>query len=385
MADFYETLGVERGATQEDIKKAYRKKALQYHPDKNPGDKVSSDKFKQVSEAYETLSDEKKRKIYDQFGEAGLRGSGMGGGGGPGPGGFSSMEEALRTFMGAFGSGGAGSIFDSFFGFEGGGPGGTAYAQQGASKKVTLSLTFEEASMGVQKEVAITNFVTCTKCSGSGANSPNDVSTCATCGGSGQLHQTRGFFSMTSACTTCHGSGTMITKPCTGCHGTGTAKKKQNVKIHIPAGIDSGMRLKMAGYGDAGEAGGPPGDLYVYVTVEPHDVFKREGDDIVLELPISFTDATLGCKKDIPTIGGTSYRLTIPEGTQSGKILRVKEQGFPNVHGGGKGDLRIHIKVEIPVNLSADQKRLLQEFAATEKPNNSPQTKSFFDKLKSFF
>jgi molecular chaperone DnaJ len=380
MTDYYQILGVSKGASQEEIKKAYRKKALQYHPDKNQGDTDAAGKFKEVSEAYETLSDENKRKIYDQYGAEGLRNHHMGGG--PGGAGFSSMEEALRTFMGAFGGGGGGSVFDSFFGFENG---KGSFSQAGASKKIQLEISFEEAALGVTKEAQITNLSNCTKCDGSGANSKSDMKHCSTCGGSGQLQQTRGFFSMTSTCPYCHGSGTVITKPCTSCHGAGKIKKKQTVKIQIPAGIDSGMRLKMSGYGDAGEGGGPSGDLYVYVQVKPHDIFKRSGDDIILDLPINFTEAALGTKKDIPTLDGTTYRLTIPEGSQPGKVLRIKGQGFSNVHGNGKGDLLIQLMVETPVHLTAEQKRLLTEFAATEKPQNSPNSKSFFDKLKQVF
>ena len=374
--NYYDILGVSKDATQEEIKKAYRKQALKYHPDKNPGDQKASDTFKQVSEAYEVISDENKRKIYDQYGEEGVKAQG-GAGGGPG---FSSMEEALRTFMGAFGGGS--SIFDNFFGFEG--PQGH-YPQQGANKKIQVTVTFEEAAKGVQKEAVIVNLLTCSDCGGSGAASPSDVKHCGTCKGSGQLDQTRGFFSMTTTCPHCHGSGTVITKACTGCHGAGKLKKKQTIKIQIPPGIDSGMRLKMNGYGDSGENNGPPGDLYVYVTVTPHEVFQRDGDDLILELPISFTDAALGSKKDIPVLEGSSYRLTIPEGAQSGKVLRIRSQGFPNVHGNARGDLLIHLRVETPVNLSSEQKKLLQDFAQTEKPQNSPQSKSFFDKLKSFF
>ncbi len=374
--NYYDILGVAKNATQEEIKKAYRKQALKYHPDKNSGDQKAADTFKQVSEAYEVLSDESKRKIYDQYGEEGVRSHGAPGGGQ----GFSSMEEALRTFMGAFGGGS--SAFDNFFGNEG--PQGH-YAQQGANKKIQVTISFEEAAKGVQKEATIMNDVTCSSCSGSGAATPSDIKHCTTCKGSGQLHQTRGFFSMTTTCPHCHGSGTVITKACTSCHGAGKLKKKQTVKIQIPAGIDSGMRLKMNGYGDAGENGGPPGDLYVYVTVTPHEVFKRDGDDLILELPISFSDAALGAKKDIPTLDSASYRLTIPEGSQSGKILRVRSQGFPNVHGNARGDLLIQLKVETPVNLSSEQKKLLKEFSEIETPQNSPQTKSFLDKLKSFF
>lgn len=382
MADFYQTLGVTKDASPEEIKKAYRKKALKYHPDKNPGDNDAAAQFKEVSEAYETLSDEKKRKIYDQYGPEGLKGSGSGGHGGPGGAGFSSMEEALRTFMGAFPGGGGGSIFDSFFGFEGG---QNSFSQPGASKRIQVSISFEEAATGVTKEAVITNLASCSKCDGSGALSKSDIKSCSTCGGSGHFQQTRGFFSMTSTCPTCHGSGSMITNPCPNCHGAGKTKKKQNIKIQIPPGIDNGMRLKMAGYGDAGENGGPPGDLYVYIQVQPHDMFERKGDDILLNLPISFVEAALGTKKEIPTLDKTSYLLTIPEGSQPGKILRIRGHGYPNVHGNGKGDLLIQIQIETPVNLSAEQKKLLQDFALTEKPQNSPNSKSFFEKLKRVF
>lgn len=386
MSDYYEVLGVAKGASAEEIKKAYRKKALKYHPDKNQGDEEAANKFKEISEAYEVLSDDNKRQMYDQFGKEGVRGSGMGGSG-PGGAGFSSMEEALRTFMGAFGGGGGpaggGGIFDSFFGFEGGG-GPESFARQGASKKIQLTISFDEAAKGVTKEAIVTNYANCEKCGGSGAASKADLKTCSTCQGNGSVHQTRGFFSMTSTCPTCHGSGTMITKPCGACHGSGRNKKKQIVNINIPAGIDSGMRMKMAGYGDAGENGSLAGDLYVYIQVAAHDMFQREGDDVILNLPISIVEAALGTKKEIPTLaGGSSYRITVPEGTQPGKVLRVKGQGFPNVHGNGKGDLLVNIQVETPVNLSKEQKELLTKFGELEKPQNSPKSKSFFDKLKS--
>ena len=380
MADYYKVLGVSKDASAAEIKKAYRKLAVKYHPDKNPDDTSAQDKFKGISEAYETLSDDKKRQIYDQFGEEGLRGQGMGGGAH----GFSSMEEALRTFMGAFGSGGGpgGSMFDNIFGFEQGGGGN--YATQGASKKLQLNIDFEEAANGITKEVVINRNVTCSKCNGSGADNPSDIKTCSTCGGNGQVQQTRGFFSMTSTCPTCHGSGQMIAKACTKCHGSGKEKKKETIKIQIPAGIDSGMRLKMSGYGDSGENGGPDGDLYVYITVKNHDVFKREGDDIYLDLPLTFTAAALGTKKEIPTLSKKGYMLTIPEGSQSGKILRIKGKGFRNVHGSGIGDLLVRLNIETPVNLSSKQKELLTKLQESLTSQNSPNSKSFFDKIKSF-
>jgi molecular chaperone DnaJ len=383
MSDYYETLGLSRASTPDEIKKAYRKSALKYHPDRNPGDAQAEKKFKEISEAYEVLSDEKKRQIYDQYGADALKGAGMGGPGG-GHAGFSSMEEALRTFMGAFGGGGGGgeSIFDSFFGFE---PESGEGERQGASKKMNLSISFEEAIKGVEKEAAITNYVACGKCDGSGAASSSSIKKCTRCRGSGQIHQTRGFFSMTSACPQCYGKGKTITDPCSECLGEGRLKSKQHIKIKVPPGVDTGMRLRMGGYGDAGEGGGPAGDLYVFITVEPHSVFEREGDDVFVELPLSFSEAALGCKKELPTPHGGSCRISIPEGTQHGKTFRVKGEGSPNVHGRGKGDMLVKVSVETPVSLSDKQKELMRQFGELEKEQNSPRKRSFFDKIKVFF
>lgn len=389
MTDYYQTLGLTKDASQDEIKKSYRKLAIKYHPDKNSGDAKAEATFKEISEAYEVLSNEKKRQVYDQYGSDALSGAGMGSSGGGA--GFSSMEEALRTFMGAFGGSqggaqGGDTMFDSFFGQEQGGGGQHVYATQGVSKKAQISINFEDAAQGVEKEIAITNHLECSKCHGNGARSPQDIKNCSTCHGTGHLHQTRGFFSMSSTCPHCHGSGKVIAVPCNECHGVGKVKKKQRVKVPIPAGIDDGMRLKMSGYGDAGEGGGPPGDLYVYIRVKPHEVFSREGDDLLMNLPISFTDACLGCKKDLPRLFAKKpLRLTIPSGTQTGKILRVKGEGLSNVHGHGKGDFLIHVQVETPVNLSQKQKDVLIKFQEIEKPQNSPQQKSFLDKIKVFF
>lgn len=380
MADYYQVLGVSRNASPEEVKKAYRKLALKCHPDKHPNDAEAESKFKEVSEAYEVLSDSKKRQMYDQYGSSAFQ---QGGGASPGGAGFSSMEEALRTFMDAFGGGGGESVFDSFFG---GGPQGGKYPSRGASKKVQLSISFEEAARGIEKEVALHSYVQCDSCRGSGARSPQSVQACQTCRGSGQLHQTQGFFSMSRTCPHCQGAGQVILHPCTSCHGIGKIKQKRAVKIPIPAGIDDGMRLKMSGYGDSGEKGGPPGDLYVYVQVKPHEFFHREGDDLLLDFPITITEASLGTKKEVPRMfDHRMMQVTIPSGIQSGKVLRIKNEGLQNVHGHGKGDLLVQVIVETPVNLNKKQKQLLEEFQKLESGENSPQRKSFLNKLKTLF
>lgn len=384
MADYYEILEVPRTASQEEIKKAYRKQALKFHPDRNPGDSEAEKRFKEVSEAYEVLSDDKKRPIYDQYGKEALRGAAAGGGH---PGGFASMDEALRTFMGAFGGMGGESIFENLFGGGdfGGGRAARPGQRQGASKRVNLTISFEDAAKGVDKELAITNYVSCTTCNGKGTASSKGVKKCSRCGGSGQIYEQRGFFSMSMGCPECQGEGQVITDPCKSCMGHGVVKEKQHVKVHIPAGVDSGMRLKMSGYGDSGQGGGPAGDLYVFITVEPHEIFHREGNDIILDLPISFTEAALGSKKEVPALNSRLCRLTIPEGTQNGKTFRVKGEGFPNVHGQGHGDLLVKVFVETPTRLSDKQKQLLQEFGELEGPSNLPNRKSFLDKIKDLF
>ncbi|MFA5250163.1 MAG: molecular chaperone DnaJ [Parachlamydiales bacterium] len=378
MTDYYQILGLEKGASEEEIKKAYRKKALKYHPDRNPNNPEAEKTFKEVSEAYEVLSDPQKKQIYDQYGKEALNAQSGGNSGA----GFSSMEEALRTFMGAFGGGGSfggGSIFDSFFGFE-----NESSAARGSSKKTDITLTYEEAARGLEKEVFIYNLTVCESCNGLGALSASDIKTCPACRGEGQIFQSRGFFSMSSTCPTCGGAGKTIVRPCPTCSGAGRTKKKQHVKITIPPGVDEGMRLKMKGYGDA-SPGGKNGDLYVHIHLQPHETFSRDGDDVYLDLPITFTEAALGAKKEVPTLYKESFRIAIPEGTQSGKILRVRGKGFPNVHHQGSGDLLARILVETPISLSEKQKELLRLFEKTETPANHPHKRSFFEKLKAFF
>ena len=363
--------------------------AIKYHPDKNPDNPDAEKHFKEVSEAYEVLNNSEKRQLYDRYGEEGVRAGAAGAAGGAGAGGFGSMEEALRTFMGAFGGGGGGggggSIFDSLFGgFGGAQAGGQGYAQQGASKKATIRISFAEAAKGEEKELAITRFDTCSACNGRGAATAAGIKRCRRCKGAGQVFQSRGFFSMSSPCPQCGGAGQEITDPCKECRGRGRVKEKDRVRVHIPAGVETGMRLKMSGYGDAGEGGGPPGDLYVFINVDSHPIFARQGDDILLDLPVGFAEAAIGAKKEIPTLFGRC-NLTIPEGTQSGKSFRVRGEGFPNVHGRGKGDLLIRVMVETPTHLTANQKEMLKAFGQTEGVDNLPRKKSFLEKIKDLF
>ncbi|MBF5050935.1 Chaperone protein DnaJ [Candidatus Clavichlamydia salmonicola] len=385
--DYYNVLGIDKTASSEDIKKAYRKLAIKYHPDKNSGDGEAEKQFKQVSEAYEVLSNPQKRASYDQYGKEGV----FGGQGGfaQGAGNFGGMEDALKTFMNAFGGfGGSGeSFFDSLFGGFGGNgqkEAQTAEVNRGASKKINLKISFEEAAKGIEKEVAVTGLIVCNSCQGKGAASANAVKACSRCNGSGQVVQNHGFFAMASVCPGCSGEGRVITDPCKSCKGQGRVKDKNRVMVKLPAGVDSGMRLLMEGYGDAGKHGAPAGDLYIYIEVAKHLVFERHGDDITLDLPVGFSEAALGAKKEVPTLLG-SCRLTLPEGTQSGTVLRIKGQGFPNVYGKGQGDLLVKIVLETPTRLSAEQKEILEAFARSEKVENLPKKRSFLEKIRSFF
>lgn len=384
MTDYYDVLEISKEASADEIKKAYRRLALKYHPDRNKDNHEAEAKFKKVSEAYEVLGNEEKRRMYDQYGTADPHGAGFGAHPGAGFGGFSSMDDALRTFMNAFGGGasmgGGESIFDSFFG--GGQSRGEASGARGASKKVEVELTYEEAAQGVKKKFVLAKFFECDSCHGTGAASPKAVKTCSRCRGMGQVTQNRGFFSMTMPCPECQGGGKVITDPCSSCQGHGRVKKKEPLEISIPAGVDDGMRLQMVGYGDVGELGGTPGDLYVYISLKPHAVFKRDGDNLLLELPITGMEAALGCKKEVPTLLGKTCRVTIPEGTQPGKVLRLKSEGFSNPHTRGKGDLLIQVVVETPVHLNSRQKELLKELMELETPSNYPHKKEFFDRVK---
>jgi molecular chaperone DnaJ len=354
--DYYEVLGVQKGASKDEIKKAYRKLAIQYHPDRNPGDKAAEESFKEATEAYEVLSDDKKRQSYDQFGCAGVEG--MGGGG------AHDYSTVFRDFEDIFGD--FGGIFDSFFG---GGSrrrssGGRPSMQQGADLRYNLDISFKEAVFGTKREVAYNRNVSCAECGGSGAERGSGKKVCPTCGGSGQVRRSSGFFSIASPCPTCGGEGYVIDHPCRSCGGSGLTRKQQKMNITIPAGIESGKRINISGQGDAGPNGGPAGDLYVYITVSPHEHFERQGNDVYCVVPISFTQATLGADVYVTTLDEKKIKVKVPAGTQNGKILRIKGEGIPHLHDSGRrGDMYIKILVRVPTRLSSRAKVLLKEFS----------------------
>jgi molecular chaperone DnaJ len=373
--DYYEVLGVSKSASKDEIKKAYRKLALKYHPDRNQDDKEAEEKFKEAAEAYDILSNEEKKAQYDRFGHDGLKGGFSSGG--------ASMEDIFRNFGDIFGGGGGGgSIFDDFFG--GGGGGGRRRQQKGASLRCQISITFLEAATGCTKTISLNRNENCEPCSGSGAKAGTSPVTCPYCKGAGEITQSQGFFSVRTTCPKCSGNGKMIESPCGSCHGSGSTPKRVNVEIKIPAGIEDGSRLRVAGEGESGPPGAVRGDLMCYIQVQAHSIFERDGDNIYCQLPITFTQAALGAEVEIPTLKGKSS-MTIPPGTQNNQIFRMRSQGFPNVHGHGTGDQMVEIHIEVPKKLNDKQKELLQSFAETEHKVVGPKQQSWFDKLKDFF
>ncbi|MBQ3287673.1 MAG: molecular chaperone DnaJ [Firmicutes bacterium] len=369
--DYYEVLGVGRNATPEEIKKAYKKLAKKYHPDLNPDSKTAEEKFKEVSEAYSVLSDDNQRARYDQFGHEGLNGQGMGGFGG----------------FGGFGGQGfdMGDIFSSFFG---GGFGGQtrdpSAPQRGGDLRLDLTVTFEEAAKGVEKEVSVTRMEACPDCKGSGAKPGTGRETCSQCNGSGRvrLNQTTPFgqFQTVKTCSACGGSGSIIKEPCPKCGGSGRVRKHHKIKVNVPAGVDNGSRLRMQGEGEGGVNGGSNGDLFIYVTVKPHKFFKREGDNVFLEQQISFAEAALGADIEVPTLDGP-VKLTIPEGTQTGTTFRLRGRGFPKLRGYGRGDQHVRVKLFTPQRLSDEQKELLRKFDSTYAEPVEEDKKGLFGKI----
>src|SRR5687767_5527189 len=370
--DYYEVLGVERGAGGEDIKKAYRKLAVKFHPDKNPGDKTAEEKFKEIGEAYEVLSDPQKRAAYEQYGHGAFdpRSRGFR----PGAGGFHDPFEVFREVFGGGGGGGA-SIFDDLFG---GGRADPTGPQRGADLRYDMQITFEEAVMGVEKEVALTKLEQCENCHGSGGEAGSGRRTCPTCNGRGQVIMSRGIFSIAQTCGRCEGTGQIIEKPCKSCNGAGRKERPGKIRLKVPGGVDTGARLRSVGNGEAGLRGGAPGDLYVVLHVKPHDIFQRDGDDLVCEVPISFVDAALGADVEVPTLAGKA-QIRIPAGTQSNTVFRLKGKGVRNVEGYGHGDLHVRVHVEVPTHLNAAQRQKLHEFAELCDANVNPVSKRFFE------
>ncbi len=370
-ADYYQVLGVDKSASPDEIKRAYRRMAIKYHPDKNPGNKEAEAKFKECAEAYEVLSDPEKRKQYDQYGHEGLRGTGMHD--------FSRMN--VEDIFSMFG-------FDDFFGsiFGGAAGGGRrggrrAGPVKGYDLETSVEMTLNEVAHGAEKTIEFTRQDRCPECGGSGAAPGSQPTRCPLCGGSGQVAKGGGFFQMVSTCPQCQGTGQVVKNPCPNCGGSGRVPKKRAVTIRIPAGVHEGQGIRVAGEGEPGRDGGPNGDLYCYVRILPHEFLERDGNDLVAVVPISFSQATLGASIDVPTLDGTR-QLKIPPGTQYGSLFRIRGQGLPDVRTGRTGDELVQVTIETPMNLNARQEELLREFAQTENKSVSPKSKSFFERLK---
>ena len=376
--DYYEILGVARDVPADDLKKAYRKLAVQFHPDKNPGDKQAEEKFKELGEAYEALSDPDKRAAYDRYGHAAFQGGGGGGGGGFPGGGFHDAADIFnQVFGGAFG-------FEEVFGGrkQRRDPSGRS---RGSDLRYDLEISLEEAAKGVEKEIEIEKFGSCQTCNGSGSKSNAGSKRCNTCGGSGHVISSRGFFQVQQTCPTCQGTGQILSDPCQSCHGDGRTQQTSRIRIRVPAGVDSGTRLRSSGNGDGGTRGGPTGDLYVVLHVKAHDLFERDGEDLHCAVPVPFPRAALGGEIKVPTLEG-STTIKVPAGTQSGTQFRVRGKGMPVLGSGQRnGDLFVHLEVEVPSKLNARQKELLEELAESMGVENNPQQESFFEKAKRFF
>ncbi len=370
--DYYDVLGVPKNSSEEELKKAYRKLAMKFHPDRNPDNKESEEKFKEAKEAYEVLTDPAKREAYDRFGHAGVDAA-AGAGGGPG-GNYGGFADVFGDIFG-----------DIFGGAAGARAGGGRNVYRGADLRYSMEVSLEQAANGHTTEIRVPSWETCEACKGSGAKPGTKPKTCTTCGGQGNVRIQQGFFSIQQTCPTCHGTGKVIPDPCTSCEGIGRVKRNKTLEVKIPAGIDDGMRIRSAGNGEPGVNGGPPGDLYVEIHVKPHTVFQRDADDLHCEVPVSFTTAALGGTVRIPTLAGRA-EIELPEGTQSGKKFRLRGKGIKGVRSSYPGDLYAHILVETPVRLTDKQKQLLKDLDASLKdPKHSPQHKSWMDRVKDFF
>ncbi|MBW2077718.1 MAG: molecular chaperone DnaJ [Deltaproteobacteria bacterium] len=363
--DYYEILSIPRNASDEEIKKSYRQLAMKYHPDRNPGDKEAEERFKEAAEAYEVLRDPEKREIYDHYGHAGLQGTGFQG--------FRDFDDIFSSF---------GDIFEDFFGF-GSGFRSRRRARKGADIQYDLKLSFFEASFGAEKEIEVPRLEACQRCDGSGVEPGFQRETCRACGGRGQIVRSQGFIRVATTCSNCGGTGEIITNPCKQCNGTGRVQVKKEINMKIPPGVKTGINLRLSGEGERSPNGGPPGDLYVQIHVEPHEFFEREGDDVICRVPVSFVDAALGTTVEIPTLEGTE-KMHIPEGTQPGDILRLRGKGIPGLGGRGRGDQIIVLDVKIPKNMTRDQRELLREFARLEmeERNENSNVWRFFSKKK---
>jgi molecular chaperone DnaJ len=378
--DYYEVLEVTRSANGDEIKKSYRRLAVKFHPDKNPGDKSAEEKFKELGEAYDVLSDDQKRAAYDRFGHQAF--SQTGGARGAG-GGFHDPFDIFREVFGSSGGGGAGGIFEQFFG------GGQQRPdrdgkQRGSDLRYDMQIRLEEAALGCDKEIEVQKLETCGVCSGTGAESGSRAVSCRDCGGRGQVISSRGFFQVSQTCPRCRGTGQVIDKPCRNCGGEGRAESPSRIKLKIPAGIEDGSRLRSVRNGEAGLRGGPPGDLYVVIHIKEHEIFEREENHLFCEVPVSFTIAALGGELEVPTLDGKA-QVKIPAGTQSNTIFKLRHKGMPVLNSSMRGDLMVRVIVEVPTHLNGEQRRKLEEFAGLMGEENAPMHKSFFEKAKEFF